>query len=160
NVTMYYRIMYGETNSTPMFDDGLHGDGAAGDGVYGATISSSLSTNGQMVRYFVRASDSRGASSRWPLFTSPAQTAEYLGTVVNPDYVTSQLPIFHLFAPTNVLQAPRITPLTQQTGADSENGGRVSIFYDGEFYDNVYMELRGNTSAGQNKKSHRLEFNR
>jgi hypothetical protein len=160
NVTMYYRIMFGETNSTPMFDDGLHGDGAAGDGVYGATISSSLSTNGQMVRYFVRATDSRGASSRWPLFTSPAQTAEYLGTVVNPDYVTSQLPIFHLFAPTNVIQAPRLTPLTQQSGADSENGGRVAIFYDGEFYDNVYMELRGNTSAGQNKKSHRLEFNR
>src|SRR5262245_9081804 len=99
NVTMYYRIMYGETNSTPMFDDGLHGDGAAGDGVYGATISASLSTNGQMVRYFVRATDSKGASSRWPLFTSPAQTAEYLGTVVNPDYVSSQLPIFHLFAP-------------------------------------------------------------
>src|SRR6185503_7433909 len=31
---------------------------------------------------------------------------------------------------------------------------------DGEFYDNVYMELRGNTSAGLPKKAHRLEFNR
>jgi hypothetical protein len=155
NVTLRYRIMFGETNSAVMLDDGLHGDGAAGDGVYGATISSALSTNGQMIRYFVRATDDKGTTSRWPLFTSAAETAEYLGTIVDPTNVTSQLPIFHLFS--TALQAG---PPTSQTGADSESGGRVAIFYDGEFYDNVYMELRGNTSAGQQKKSHRLEFNR
>src|SRR6185503_5467962 len=48
----------------------------------------------------------------------------------------------------------------QMGGIDSEGGGRVSFFYDGEFYDNIYMELRGNTSAGLAKKAHRLEFNR
>jgi hypothetical protein len=45
-------------------------------------------------------------------------------------------------------------------GIDTESGGRIALFHDGELYDNAYMELRGNTSAGLNKKSHRLEFNR
>ena len=51
-------------------------------------------------------------------------------------------------------------PTTTQTGADSQQGGRVSIFHKGEFYDNVSMQLRGNSTSGYNKKSHRVEFNR
>lgn len=149
SVTMRYRIMFNTEVSTPMFDDGAHGDGLAGDGVYGATIPANLSTNGQMIRYLIAATDVNAGASRWPLFTSPTATEEYLGTIVKPDYVTSKLPIFHLF----------VGP-TQLAGIDTETGGRISFFYDGEFYDNVLMELRGNTSAGLNKKAHRLEFNR
>ncbi len=157
SVVMRYRVMFGPEIEVTMFDDGVHGDGALGDGVYGATIPASASTNGQMVRWYFRTTDVLGNASRWPLFANPAASAEYLGTVVNPGYVTSKLPIFHLFAPATVLQPG---PPTAQIGADSESGGRVAIFYDGEFYDNVYMELRGNTSATQTKKSHRMEFNR
>ena len=157
NVVMRYRVMFNNEVEVVMLDDGLHGDGAAGDGVYGATIPASASTTGQMVRWFFRATDVRGNVSRFPLFANAADSAEYLGAVVNPGYVTSQLPVFHIFAPETVLDS---TPPTSQVGADGETGGRVAIFYDGEFYDNVLMELRGNTSAGQQKKSHRLEFNR
>jgi hypothetical protein len=149
SVTMRYRIMFNAEVSTPMLDDGAHGDGLAGDGVYGAIIPANLSTNGQMIRYLIAATDVTAGASRWPLFTSPTGSEEYLGTVVKPDYVTSQLPIFHLF----------VGP-TQLAGIDTEAGGRISFFYDGELYDNVFMELRGNTSAGLNKKAHRLEFNR
>ncbi|HXI52361.1 MAG TPA: CotH kinase family protein, partial [Candidatus Saccharimonadales bacterium] len=149
SVTMRYRIMFSNEVSTPMFDDGQHGDGAAGDGIYGATIPANLSTNGQMIRYAVTATDAAANTSRWPLFTSPLATEEYLGTIVDPTNVTSKLPIFHLF----------VGP-TQIAGIDTESGGRLSVFYDGELYDNIYMELRGNTSASYNKKSHRLEFNR
>ncbi|HKX61987.1 MAG TPA: lamin tail domain-containing protein, partial [Verrucomicrobiae bacterium] len=148
-VTMRYRIMFSNEVSTAMFDDGAHGDGVAGDGVYGATIPASASTNGQMIRYLIAATDVLANASRWPLFTSPTGTEEYLGTIVNPTNVTSKLPIFHLFVAAG-----------QMGGIDSESGGRISFFYDGEFYDNVYMELRGNTSAGLAKKAHRLEFNR
>ena len=157
SVTMRYRIMFSNEVTATMFDDGAHGDGAMGDGVYGATIPANLSTNGQMIRYLIAATDVNAKPSRWPLFTNPTNSEEYLGTIVNPTNVTSKLPIFHLFAPATVLQPG---PTTSQLGADSESGGRVAIFYDGEFYDNIYMELRGNTSAGLNKKAHRLEFNR
>jgi hypothetical protein len=148
-VTLRYRVQFGAEVGVPMVDDGAHGDGAAGDGVYGATIPASVSAPGQMVRYRVLATDDTGGASRWPLFPQADATPEYLGTVVEPDGVVSALPVFHLFV------APG-----QMAGIDRESGGRVSFFHDGEFYDNVYMELRGNTSAGLNKKSHRLEFNR
>jgi hypothetical protein len=149
SVTMRYRIMFSNEVTVPMFDDGAHGDGAAGDGFYGATIPANLSTNGQMIRYLVAATDVNATPSRWPLFTHPTQTEEYLGTIVAPTHVITKLPLFHLFVAPS--QLPRI---------DTESGGRASFFYDGEFYDNIYVELRGNTSAGLAKKAHRLEFNR
>jgi hypothetical protein len=157
-VTMRYRVMFGSEVAVPMFDDGAHRDGAANDGSFGAIIPASASTNGQMVRYFISATDANGRASRWPLFTNPAGTAQYLGTVVNPNYVTSAIPVIHLFAPPNILQPG---PNTSATGADSQAGSSgVSVFYDGEFYDNIYVSLRGNTTAGYPKKSHRFEFNR
>ncbi len=157
DVVMRYRIMFSNEVEVPMFDDGAHGDGAAADGVYGATIPASASTNGQMIRWFFRASDIRGNVSRWPLFVNFTNSAEYLGTIVNPTNVTSKLPIVHLFAPAAILSPG---PTSSQTGADSQAGAQVSLFFDGEFYDNIHMELRGNSTAGFNKKSHRLEFNR
>jgi len=157
-VTMRYRIMFSNEVMLTMFDDGAHGDGLAGDGTFGATIPASASTNSQMIRYFISATDVNGRVSRWPLFPTPTNSAQYLGTVVNPNYVTSALPIIHLFAPPNVLQPG---PSTSQIGGDSQAGSwGVSVFYDGEFYDNVYVSLRGNTTAGYPKKSHRFEFNR
>ncbi|MDB6033646.1 MAG: Spore coat protein CotH [Verrucomicrobiales bacterium] len=149
SVTMRYRIMFDAEVTVPMFDDGTHGDGAAGDGIYGATIPASASTNGQMVRYYITATDVNSHTSRWPLYSDPAGTAQYLGTVVNPGYATSKLPIVYLF----------VEP-SQQGLVDSQSGGRASVFHDGEFYDNVGMQVRGNTTAGLAKKSHRFEFNR
>ena len=153
NVALNWRVMYGNLQTTPMYDDGLHGDGAAGDGLYGGVIPNAIGTNwtytaGQMLRWYITATDSLSRTSRWPLFTDPAATAEYDGTVVQPDYVTSQLPVFLLFVdPANY------------SGMDAETGARASFYYDGEFYDNIYIERRGNTTAGFAKKSHRLEFN-
>jgi len=34
NVTLTYRVMYSNEVTVPMFDDGLHADGFAGDGVW------------------------------------------------------------------------------------------------------------------------------
>ncbi|HKX62159.1 MAG TPA: LamG-like jellyroll fold domain-containing protein, partial [Verrucomicrobiae bacterium] len=156
SVALVYRFMFQPEVTTLMFDDGLHGDGAAGDGFYAATLpAASGTTNSQMIRYYVRATDINGTISRWPPFVSAAST-EYLGTIVEPIGLSSKLPIVHLFAPTTVLGPG---PTTTQTGADSQAGGRVSLFFDGEFYDNISMQLRGNSTAGYNKKSHRVEFN-
>ena len=148
-VTMRYRVMFSNELTTAMFDDGAHGDGAAGDGIYGATIPATISTNGQMIRYMIAATDIAANASRWPLFPTNTGTAEYLGTIVEPTYVTSKLPIYHIFV--SAVETPKI---------DTEAAGKVAVFYDGELYDNITMELRGNTSASQTKKSHRLEFNR
>lgn len=149
SVTLRYRILFGAEAGIPMWDDGAHEDGAAGDGVWAATLPADLASPGQLIRYRIVATDTQGATSRWPLFPSSTTSPEYLGTMVQPTNLLTQLPVFHLFVAPN-----------QLAGIDTESGGRIALFHDGELYDNAYMELRGNTSAGLNKKSHRLEFNR
>lgn len=149
SVTLRYRILFGTETGIPMWDDGAHGDGAAGDGLYAATLPADLASPGQMIRYRIVATDTQGATSRWPLFPSATTSPEYLGTMVQLTNLVTQLPVFHLFIAPN-----------QLAGIDTESGGRIALFHDGKLYDNAYMELRGNTSAGLNKKSHRLEFNR
>ena len=157
SVVVRYRVMFNAEVEVPMFDDGLHGDGGANDGVFGATVpAASAASEGQMVRWYFRALDTLGRPSRWPIFAAATQT-EYFGTIVEPN-VTSKLPIVHLFAAAGVLN-PGPNASGAQPGADSEAGGRISVFHDGEFYDNVHMSLRGNSTAGFEKKSHRIEFN-
>lgn len=157
-VVLRYRVMFNPETEILMADDGLHGDGDPNDGVFGATIPAATAASaGQMVRWHIRATDTLGRPSRWPIFAASTHT-EYLGTVVAPDYVTSKLPVVHLFAAAGVLN-PGPNAGGTQPGADSEQGGRVSVFHLGEFYDNVQMTLRGNSTAGFEKKSHRIEFN-
>lgn len=73
-VTLYHRTR-GPFAETPMFDDGLHGDGAANDGVYGATIPPRPAL--QWVQYYVSANGdltSNGAMAFLPAlaeFTAP-----------------------------------------------------------------------------------------
>jgi formylglycine-generating enzyme required for sulfatase activity len=50
--------------SLQMLDDGLHGDGAAGDGIFGAQIPAQ--TTGVAVSYYVIATDNNGASTTNP----------------------------------------------------------------------------------------------
>ena len=50
--------------TAPMFDDGAHGDGLAGDGQYGATIPAQA--NNAIVEYYVSATDSGARTRTWP----------------------------------------------------------------------------------------------
>jgi hypothetical protein len=45
------------------------------------------------------------------------------------------------------------------TGADSDAGSRASLYFLGRFYDNVYMNIHGQSSRGFPKKSYDVEFN-
>jgi hypothetical protein len=147
NVTLNWRVMYGATSHAPMFDDGLHNDGAAGDGVYGASIDRTSYRAGQMVRWVIQAADSLSRTSRWPLFPSRTDSAEYLGTVAQPDAVAaSALPVLHWF-------------VENSSAADTDAGTRCSLFYDGQFYDNVGVRIRGGTSRSYPKKSYKFELN-
>lgn len=83
----------GETfTATPMFDDGLHGDGAPNDGVYGASIPGTAI--GATVRYFVRAWDASGSMSLDPP-RAELVTHDY---TVAPPTATSPVRISELLA--------------------------------------------------------------
>ncbi|MCH8047948.1 MAG: CotH kinase family protein [Planctomycetes bacterium] len=149
---MRYRVGFGGHTNVTMLDDGTTGgDEVAGDGVYTATIpAAGGAAAGEMVRWYIEAFDTDGHNSRWPLFQKSSgerQSEEYLGTVVADPAVTSQLSIYQLF-----VQNP--------SAADRRSGTRASMFYDGEFYDNVFIRERGNSSAALSKTNHRINFNR
>lgn len=69
--------------SLPMFDDGLHDDGAANDGVFAAIIPAQ--TNNAVVEFYIEATDLDGLTRTWP---APAQdvNGDWLGQVCNALY--------------------------------------------------------------------------
>jgi hypothetical protein len=134
--------MFGAEQTLAMFDDGLHGDGAAGDGVYGATIPAGVATAGQMLRYYVTTADAGGRDARAPSYLDRAgtkQSPEYFGTVVVNPTVASELPVLEWFA-----QNP--------SAAHTRSGSRGSLFYNGEFYDNIFIRERGAFTVGGSQK--------
>ncbi|HEX40624.1 MAG TPA: hypothetical protein ENN81_01005, partial [Phycisphaerales bacterium] len=141
-VTLGYRIDFNAEVLIPMADNGIAPDATAGDGVYTARIPATAYTYGDMVRWYVLAVDTGGATSRNPMFLDTDNSPEYFGTVVNDPTINTQLPIFQYF--------------TQNTPAEgTRTGTRASVYYLGEFYDNVFVRLRGaNTTHGR-----KFEFN-
>jgi hypothetical protein len=133
-VRLIYRVMYSNEVNVAMFDDGAHGDGAPNDGTYGATIPASASQPGQMVRYYVFARDTQNNSSRVPLYDNPQDSPQYQGTVVFNPSLTNPLPVLHFF-----VQNPTL--------ATNYTGTRCSLFFEEEFYDNVGVNLHGQTTA-------------
>ncbi|MBK8167677.1 MAG: lamin tail domain-containing protein [bacterium] len=74
--------------TTPMLDDGLHGDGAAGDGVFGAQISAQA--NGTLVRYYAVATDAIGQAESWPN-GAPADYRAYTVGHLPPRLVVNEI---------------------------------------------------------------------
>jgi hypothetical protein len=145
-VQLNYRVMYDGETALPMRDDGQQGDTTAGDGIFTASIPGNLAQPGQMIRYYVTARLANGLLRREPLFVDPAASPEYFGTIVDDPALSSNLPVLHRF-----IEVPR--------RADGGRGTRSSIYYNGEFYDNVFIRIRGGTARSWPKKSYKLEFN-
>ncbi|MCI0362971.1 MAG: CotH kinase family protein, partial [Phycisphaerales bacterium] len=153
SVQLIYRIMFGSEVTVPMFDDGVHGDGPPGDGVYAASIPASASTMGQMVRWYVRAFDSSSNVTRFPPWTPPNtnNSPGYRGTIVHNPLLTNPLPVMHLFIPN--------TTLSNNVANDSVGRYPCSIYYLGEFYDNIGINRHGQSSSGFPRRSYDVDFN-
>ena len=149
-VDLHYRVGFGGESSIEVFDDGLGEDDVAGDGIFTAAISSAFYDAGDMVRWYVTAEDSSGLMSRAPTFVDTDgedQDPEYFGTVVADATLESDLPIFQWF-----VQNPG--------AANSTSGTRASVYYGGQFYDNVFVRQRGASSQATSKKSFKFDFNK
>ncbi len=145
SAVLHYRVGFGTEVTLPFRDDGASGDEGAGDGVYGAVIPAGAHGPGNLVRWYVTATDTVGGSSRLPSFVEPLDGPEYFGTVVVDPGLTNPLPVLSWF-----IQNP--------AAAESDAGTRCTIYYDGELYDNVLMNLHGQSSRGFPKKSYDIDF--
>ena len=153
-MSVHYRVMYGDTVDLQMVDDGAHGDWEAGDGTYGAVFRGSDLQAGEMVRYAITARDANGGTSRWPFYHDPLDSPRYYGTMVADPSVSSKLPVLYWF-------------IHDPEEARDRFGTRAELFYvrpdqsEGVFYDNVFVRRRGQSSqTGWPKKSFKFEFNR
>ena len=147
SVRLVYRVMYNAEIFVAMRDDGIVPDTIANDGVYAAMLPTDILQPGQMLRWRFEAADLNGIPGRAPAYLDPEDGDYYFGTVAeNPDEATSRLPILHHF-----IQNP--------AAADTLAGTRASVFYLGLFYDNVRIDLHGQSSLGFPKKSYNLDFN-
>lgn len=154
-VTLQFRVMFNDEGSAPMYDDGAHGDGVAGDGLYGALVPHDLYATGELIRYAVTAADRVGRTSRVPTPVDDVggdgdgnnSAPVYRGTVAGADSYTSDLPILHWF-------------VGSPSKAEKREGTRAAVFYDGRYYDNIFVRLRGGEVASHwPKKNFKFDFN-
>ena len=144
-VMLHYHVMFSWEVTIPLMDNGISGDGNYGDGIYGARIPAAAFDAGQMVRWYITATDTAGRESRFPTHLDLLNSPKYDGTVVEDPSLTNPLPVLHWFI--------------QNPGAANNNTGtRCSLFYDGQFYDNLLIYIHGQSSRGFPKKSYNIDF--
>ncbi|NQV35358.1 MAG: lamin tail domain-containing protein [Phycisphaeraceae bacterium] len=137
---LHYRIGFGQENTVPL----THASRLERPD-YAALIPSTDFTAGQMVRWYITATDTVGLQTRYPTFLDPSNSPQYCGTVVEDPSLTNPLPVLHWF-------------IQNASAANSDSGTRCVFFYDGEFYDNVLINLHGQSSRGFPKKSYDVDF--
>lgn len=147
-VRLFHRSMFGNETQLSMTDDGAGADVTAGDGIYSITIPTTQLDVGEMLRWRVEASDIDGGKSLSPPYLDPLDADRYFGTVaLNPAHDSSQLTILETF-------------VQNQTAVDTVAGTRASVFYLGEFYDNLQMDRHGQSTGAFPKKSYDVDFNK
>ncbi len=134
-----------------MSDDGAHSDSQPAEGVYGAAIAPGLATPRQMLRYRIETTDVKGNENRAPLpldLIGVKQWPEYFGTMIADPTITSELPILYWFT-------------DDPAAAKTRSGTRASVCYNGEFYDNIFVRVRGSMGAGAfDPPPHKFIFNK
>jgi spore coat protein CotH len=144
-VSLHYRVMYGRENLLAMNDSGTNGDARAGDGIWTATIPAGIAPAGNMIRYYVNATDSLGNDSRWPIYPDATTSEQYYGTVVANPSVQSHLPVAELF-------------IQNLDDANTRTGTQASLYFNGELYDNITIRIHGQSSAGWPKHSYNIDI--
>src|SRR5687768_4604905 len=139
--------MYTPEVTAAMFDNGTNGDVVAGDGTWSAIIRSSAFVAGEMTRWRLTANDTAGTETREPSYRNALDSHQYYGTVAHDPGINSLLTVLHWFT-------------TNPNGAGTSSGSRGSVYYKGEFYDNVLFNIHGQSSTVFPKKSYNIDFNR
>lgn len=133
-----WRIMWGQEQTYKMTP--------LGSGIFYANIPTIGAKPGDMIRWFITATSATGKKTRAPKFDDPLDSEEYYGTIIEDPTIKSKLPVLHWF-----VQNP--------SAANTWTGTRCSVYFGGEFYDNIRVDLHGQSTAGFPKKSYDMDFN-
>jgi hypothetical protein len=147
SVRLHYRANFGSEIMIVANDNGVGGDATANDGIFSARVSN-VGAAGELLRWYFTASDTGGNVSRAPRFADPLNSPEYFGTVVSDPSLTTDLPVFQWF-------------VQNTAGTFTDAGARGSLFFNGEFYDNIDANAHGQSTRGSEfpKKSFDFDSN-
>eukprot|EP00884_Botryococcus_braunii_P015668 jgi/Botrbrau1/2785/Bobra.0164s0062.1 len=140
-VTLVYRVNYGSESSLPMAATPAISNG------YGAVIPAAAFKAGDLVRWYVQASDSGGNLSRAPPANSSKDGRLYYGTVIRDPSVSGSLPIMYWFT----------NEPTRSTTQDGANGS--AVYFLDRFYDNLFVKRKGVTSLSWPKPKLKFSMN-
>jgi len=146
SVTLYYKNdSSGSWSSTPMFDDGQHGDSYSGDGIFGGTISPR--SHGTIVEFYIQAS-ATGGSVTYPS-GAPGKTCLYIVQNFAPD---SNLTVFRFIMTDENHNALFADPLSN-TLRDA------TFIYGDDVYYNCGVRFRGGAgNRTRPKKSYKVHL--
>lgn len=151
SATLYYRRIFESETNFPMTCI----SNTPPTRIWQATIPASmLPTPENVWRYYVKVTDTAGSITRYPAYGDPLTEPEYQGSITAPVALESTLPVFRLF-----VSAANLSGMDVQYSG-SGLGARCAVFYNDTLYDNVRIDVRGNTTASFKKKSHSLKFNK
>ena len=157
-VTLIYRADFGNTASVAMTKGAVDADEGQ---LWTAEIpASALPAAGHLVRWAAQVTDASGNIWRTPSFRDADNGYEWYGTIVEPtsDQVSATLQTWHMFADSTATS--KMDYQYASVRGSLPLGARVGI-YDSQtsnYYDNVRIDLRGNTTGNMKKKSHGLRF--
>lgn len=138
SATLQYHRMFDSHSRVTMTSNG---------NLYTATIPPNAASPGEMIRWQITVTDSFSQANKLPQHLS-TDSPEYFGTVVGDPSLSTPLQTLQWFLPASSFPA-----------ADTRAGTRCSLLWQGEFYDNVLVHLRGATTATLKKKPHQFEAN-
>ncbi len=139
NATLFYRVGFGSEQQLTMT--------AEANNQYRATIPASAYQAGAMVRWYLVATTTTGEATREPPFPDPTESPQYFGTVISDPDIPVDQPVMHWFV--------------QNSGAaDTRGGTRGSLYFEGQFYDNIFCRIRGQSTANWPKHKYKFDFYR
>ena len=157
-VTLVYSADFGEPRRIAMEKGEFDAKGAGQQ--WTATIpAADLPAPGGLLRWAAEIETHDGAVWRSPSFKNPDDGYQWYGTIVEEPSLSTALQTFHLFVSgASLVEMDKDVDL--QDRAQVPYNARVAVFdsQTGRYYDNVRIDLRGNTSANFWKKSHGLRF--
>jgi spore coat protein CotH len=136
--------------SIPMVDDGLSGDGAAGDGIFAADIPPQVDGSAATFRIEAR------SSSLSRVFPPPTDPTGKFGYYVTDEQPNSALPVYHLVLPTG-------NPESFVAGLSCTSYAQCSFAYLGDLWPEIGIRRRGQSVCGDSavvKKFLKLRFHK
>jgi len=149
SVLLYYKgDSDGSYSNVEMYDDGAHGDGRAGDGLYAGQIPARGSTT--LMRFYIVAQDTLSASLRFP-----AANSKYCLYQIENSHPSTNLPIYRILLTREVDQRLRTCNRLSNELEDC-----TFVLNDSEIFYNCGLRTRGSGWTRQNHPAdqYRIRF--